>query len=290
MTARTQVFVSYSHADSEHLLRLKVHLRPYERDGLIELWSDTKIRAGQQWKREIETAVGRAAVAVLLVSADFLASDFVAENELPPLLARAQSDGVRILPVILKPCAFATTEGISNYQALNDPTKPLIALPEAEREAVWVHLAEEVKASIQEFQKRTTSSGPAAAPEETMFSDFHWAQVLIQEETRDPARIEDFHVYTYHYIDVLELMPRAQAVLQGVPEKNAVLEAVKRRFTRAGWEGDGEIQIMWLPPFVGAGVEDTWGVAIWFVKQSNNGTGFLASPVPLPFSRLLEQQ
>jgi hypothetical protein len=69
-----------------------------------------------------------------------------------------------------------------------------------------------------------------------------------------------------------------------------MLEAVKQRFASAGWEGDGEIQLMWLPPFVGAGAEDTWGVAVWFVKQDNNGTAFMASPVPLPFSRLLEQQ
>src|SRR5713101_5676457 len=104
MATRTQVFVSYSHADSEHLLRLKVHLRPYERKSLIDLWSDTSIRAGQQWKKEVEAALGRAAVAILLVSADFLASDFVAENELPPLLEAAKKDGVKILPVILKPC------------------------------------------------------------------------------------------------------------------------------------------------------------------------------------------
>ena len=45
MANRKQIFVSYSHADSEHLLRLRVHLRPYERQSLLELWSDP---VGQQ--------------------------------------------------------------------------------------------------------------------------------------------------------------------------------------------------------------------------------------------------
>ena len=83
---RSQVFVSYSHADAEHLQRLRVHLRPFERAGLVDVWADTRLRPGQRWRQEIELALERAAVSILLVSADFLASDFVADNELPPLL------------------------------------------------------------------------------------------------------------------------------------------------------------------------------------------------------------
>jgi len=113
MTKRTQIFVSYSHADSDHLQRLKIHLRPFERQSLVDVWSDTKINAGQLWKKEIEDALGRAAVAILLVSADFLASDFVATDELPPLLKAAEEEGVKILPVILKPCAFTEIESLS---------------------------------------------------------------------------------------------------------------------------------------------------------------------------------
>src|SRR6266545_4778666 len=121
MLQRDQVFVSYSHEDDAHLKRLMVHLKPFEREDLINVWSDTKIKASQQWREEIQSALQRAAVAILLVSADFLASDFIQNEELPPLLNAAQSEGVKILSFILKPCAFTSFASLSKYQAVNDP-------------------------------------------------------------------------------------------------------------------------------------------------------------------------
>src|SRR5512144_407460 len=103
----TKVFISYSHADEEWLERLKRHLKPLVREGYLDFWDDTHIHPGDDWQQEIRTALDKAQVAVLLISADFFASDFIDENELPPLLAAAQADGVRILPVILSESRFA---------------------------------------------------------------------------------------------------------------------------------------------------------------------------------------
>lgn len=144
-SAVNTVFVSYSHKDTAFLDRLRVHLRPLERQGLMDTWDDSKIEAGDQWKAAIEEALGRARVAILLVSADFLASDFIVDNELPPLLAKAESDGTRIVPVIVKPCRFRRDKNLSRFQAINNPMTPLVNMSEGDQEKVYDQLSQLVE-------------------------------------------------------------------------------------------------------------------------------------------------
>jgi hypothetical protein len=145
---RQSVFVSYSHNDQEYLDRLLVHLKPLERDGLIDLWADTKLRAGDRWKKEIEKALQKATVAVLLVSADFLSSDFIINNELPPLLKNAEERGVRIIPVIVKPCRFARDQNLKHFQSVNDPKDSLIRLSVGEQELIYDQVASEIEQTL----------------------------------------------------------------------------------------------------------------------------------------------
>jgi TIR domain-containing protein/ClpA/ClpB-like protein len=138
------LFISYSHADKACLDRLLVHLRPLERAKLVNCWSDKRIRAGDRWKHEIESNIKDAAIAILLLSADFLASDFIVTNELPPLLIGAEAAGIRILPVILKPCGFLRDSVLSKFQAINDPAAPLLGLNPIDQEALYNSIADEV--------------------------------------------------------------------------------------------------------------------------------------------------
>lgn len=147
--SRNKVFISYSHKDSKWLERLLVHFRPLERQGAIELWADTRIKAGANWREEIEKGLESAKVAVILISADFLASDFIASDELPPLLSAAEKDGAIIVPLILSPSLFNRMPEIAKYQSVNDPQKPLINLPRSEQETVLVKLAELIEQYLQ---------------------------------------------------------------------------------------------------------------------------------------------
>ena len=133
----TSVFISYNHKDAQFLERIRVHMRPLEKAQRIELWDDTKIMAGQQWKPEINAALNRAKAAVLLISADFIASDFIVDNELPTLLKKAQSEGTLIIPVILKTSRFLRDARLNTFQAINDPLKPLAELSEIEQEKIY---------------------------------------------------------------------------------------------------------------------------------------------------------
>jgi hypothetical protein len=89
-----------------------VHLKLLEREGLIDRWDDTRIKPGEKWHEEIEKVLTSTKVAMLLVIADFLASDFIADNELPPLLVSAEQEGAKILPVIESPSLVARTPHI----------------------------------------------------------------------------------------------------------------------------------------------------------------------------------
>ena len=135
-STRTKVFISYSHADKEWLDRLRRHLEPLVRGVDLDCWDDTHIRPGDDWKQEIQNALGTAQVAVLLISADFFASDFIDETELPPLLDAAKAKGVRILPVILSASRFARNPALARFQAVNPPDRPLKDMPEGEQERV----------------------------------------------------------------------------------------------------------------------------------------------------------
>src|SRR6185295_14948240 len=99
MPNRTTVFVSYSHTNRRWLERLRIHLKPYDRRGELDLWDDSKIDPGARWQASIAAAIDRAAVSVVLISADFLASDFVVIHELPKLLQKAKLAGVGIMPI-----------------------------------------------------------------------------------------------------------------------------------------------------------------------------------------------
>src|SRR6185369_4461848 len=124
---RDQVFISYSHGDEEWLEKVQTALQPLVRNAAIDLWSDRRIRAGQEWRSEITVALARARVAVLLVTQKFLASDFIANEELPAILAAAKSEGVTIVWIPIEATLYEATD-LKHYQAACDPKRPLDSL------------------------------------------------------------------------------------------------------------------------------------------------------------------
>jgi hypothetical protein len=145
--SRDQVFISYSHKDKRWRVDLDTHLKPYLRGGSIVSWSDQQIAPGSEWFKEIQAAFANSKVAVLLVSPDFLASDFIHEHELGPLLKEAEEGGVKILWVPIRESAYKQT-ALKNYQAVLDPGKPLAGMPKAKRDQAWVQICQDIQRAV----------------------------------------------------------------------------------------------------------------------------------------------
>ena len=143
---RDKVFISYSRQDSKWLNLFQTWLKPLVRKGTLDIWDDTKIKAGTNWKEEIERALASANVAVLLVSKNFLASDFITDHELAPLLNAAANEGLTILWVPVGHSLYNKTD-IGAFQAAHDPQRPLNSLPDHELDQAMTKICEQIEAA-----------------------------------------------------------------------------------------------------------------------------------------------
>ncbi|NIO70327.1 MAG: TIR domain-containing protein, partial [Anaerolineae bacterium] len=112
------VFISYSHKDEDWKDRLRPHLGVLEKVGHITIWDDRQIGAGAEWYDEIQQVMDQAAVAVCLISADYLASDFCVKEEIPYLLERRERNGMTLIPVLLRPCAWKACPWLKPIQMM----------------------------------------------------------------------------------------------------------------------------------------------------------------------------
>ncbi|MEB3323515.1 MAG: toll/interleukin-1 receptor domain-containing protein, partial [Synechococcaceae cyanobacterium] len=161
---RHQLFISYSHEDRDLVDRLSTMLRSLEQRDGQERWDDSRIQAGMVWREEIGKALASARVALLMVSADFLASDFVNRKELPELFHAAKQEGLRILWVPLRPCLWKDIPEIEQYQAAIPPSRTLANMTEVEQEEAFVQIAEEIKKALQEEDQRQEAERLARPP------------------------------------------------------------------------------------------------------------------------------
>ena len=153
-----KVFISYSHKDEAWRQRLAVHLKVLEMEGLCSVWDDRKIEVGTDWEPEIIKALDEARVIVMLISADFLTSEFIRGVEVPRALERRQKEGIEIIPVLVRPCPWKSVEWLGKMQVFPPGAEPMSALSEHEIETAMTTLAEYIAGDTKKTVKVKTSS------------------------------------------------------------------------------------------------------------------------------------
>jgi hypothetical protein len=144
---RDQVFISYSHQDKTWLGELMRYMAPLRRSHTLKVWSDRDIPPGANWLPEIETALVRAKVAVLLASPAFLSSSFIMERELPIILeARARGE-LTVIWFAVKAYMYDMTP-LKDIQAAHNPALPLDRLDETAKQDVLMKIVRQVAEAL----------------------------------------------------------------------------------------------------------------------------------------------
>lgn len=143
-----KTFCCYAHADEQLLNKLKTHLQPQQRQGLIQIWYDRDISAGAAWEEEIEEQLNTAQIILLLVSPDFMASDYCYSKEMERALERHERGEVRAIPVILRPVDWQITP-LGKLQALPKDGKPITTW--SIRDNAYLDAARGIRAIVEAF-------------------------------------------------------------------------------------------------------------------------------------------
>src|SRR5262249_2918945 len=116
-----------------------------KRRGVIDAWQDRLIEPGEEWLPAIKQALNECDLALLLASADFIASRVIYEEELPVFLSRRQQEGLTILPIIVRDCLWKSEPLLKDLQALPRDGKALMSFPKARRDRVWMEIAQAIE-------------------------------------------------------------------------------------------------------------------------------------------------
>jgi len=147
---KLNVFISYSHKDEAFKEALDTHLTMLKRSDKIATWNDRAILAGTEWDNEIKQQLANAHIIVLLVSASFLASDYIWKEELSHAMQRHNNGTARIIPVFIKACDWKDAP-FGKIQGLPRDAKPIGT---ADNDEVWTAVAQGIRAVVADAQQR----------------------------------------------------------------------------------------------------------------------------------------
>lgn len=156
-----KLFISYSHADAALLAILKTHLKPLERSGLVVPWFDGYLLPGDDIDTRVRSALEKAELVALLVSPDFLASDYCYEIEMETAVARHERGEARVIPVIARECQWQGTP-FGRLVAVPTDGKPIMSTQWPDKDEAWTIVAKGIAAAAKSTTVARVPEQPAA--------------------------------------------------------------------------------------------------------------------------------
>jgi len=148
---RFSLFISYSHKDERFRDELRGALIAYERKGELAAWDDTCIVPGRKWEPETLGKLERADIIILLLSNDFIRSDYCIQIEMKRALERDAAGGCAIVPIVVRACPFTKLE-LGQIQAILPKGKPI--KQHRDRDAAWLEVTRQLDRVIARLKKR----------------------------------------------------------------------------------------------------------------------------------------
>jgi len=157
--AGVEVFISYSHKDERHRVALVAHLSALKRQGLLVAWHDRRIDPGARWERAINHALERCGIVLLLISADFLNSDYCMGVELKRAMEREAAGNARVIPIVARPCDWQHSQ-FGRLQALPKDGRPVTKW--GNQDEAWTDVSRGIRRVLS-----PTSPGAASSSDST---------------------------------------------------------------------------------------------------------------------------
>jgi hypothetical protein len=148
-----EIFCSYSHARPDEALRAAFakSMTVWVRNKIVRIWHDGRIPAGDNWASNIDEHLNSADIVVLLVSPDFLSSDFCYEKEMGRAFERMKNNKALVVPIIVRECSWEETP-IAGIQALPEKGKPVTLW--TNRDQAWKNVADSLARRAREVLDR----------------------------------------------------------------------------------------------------------------------------------------
>jgi tetratricopeptide (TPR) repeat protein len=178
-----KVFYSYSHKNEKLRDKLSAHLSPLKRQGFIIEWCDREIMAGERWNKVIDERINEAQIILLLISSDFLDSDYCYEIEMKRAMERHENGEAEVIPIILQSCSLRGTP-FEKLQALPRNAKPVGSW--RSRDEAFTDIVEAIWAKVQQLSSQTAKSVAQQYIHQPATEQFGAGQVL--NEARDAGK------------------------------------------------------------------------------------------------------